>query len=503
MGNIVDYQLRLRQQIPEVLGNVDYQETKRILQRVSELIETANLDETIINRRLDEYEEMKRTECECNGEEFQGLSDKDLERIQQNSRKALRCTIGRQLFSESYREFSFHIADSPLLQQFCEIDTLEPIRVPAKSSLQRYENMVPEKVIRDIVAQVVTEAGGLGNSEALGLEEAIDLEEYFADSTCIEANIHFPVDWVLLRDATRTLMKAVILIRKQGLKHRMQPPEDFIKQMNRLCIEMTHARKRSETKKTRKKILRLMKQLMKKIRKHARNHREVLQERWMETELTEKQVAQVVKRLDGVLEKLPQAIRQAHERIIGERLIANKEKLLSLYEEDVHVIVRGKAGARVEFGNTLLTVEQSQGVIVDWKLYREDAPSDGKALKESLERTRAQYNGAEPRVVVTDRGFESEHVGAYLRRRGIEDGRCPRSAEKMRVCMEDERFREYQKRRGQTEGRIGILKNVFVGDPLRSKGFKSRELGVAWAVLAHNLWVLARLPQAELESAAS
>jgi hypothetical protein len=30
------------------------------------------------------------------------------------------------------------------------------------------------------------------------------------------ANIHYPVDWVLLRDATQTLMKAVSLIRAKA-----------------------------------------------------------------------------------------------------------------------------------------------------------------------------------------------------------------------------------------------------------------------------------------------
>ena len=50
-----------------------------------------------------------------------------------------------------------------------------------------------------------------------------------------------------------------------------------------------------------------------------------------------------------------------------------------------------------------------------------------------------------------------------------------------------------QKRRAQTEGRIGILKNDFLGRPLRSKGFEHRELAVAWAVLAHNLWLIAGL----------
>ena len=70
---------------------------------------------------------------------------------------------------------------------------------------------------------------------------------------------------------------------------------------------------------------------MKKIKKHAENHRAELVERWNETELSEKQVTQIVQRLDGVLEKLPAAIDQAHERIIGERLVKNKDKLLRVF----------------------------------------------------------------------------------------------------------------------------------------------------------------------------
>ena len=51
------------------------------------------------------------------------------------------------------------------------------------------------------------------------------------------------------------------------------------------------------------------------------------------------------------------------------------------------------------------------------------------------------------------------------------------------------------RRRAQTEGRIGVLKNVFLqrGVP-RAKGFANRELQAAWAVLSHNLWVVARMP---------
>ena len=63
-----------------------------------------------------------------------------------------------------------------------------------------------------------------------------------------------------------------------------------------------------------------------------------------------------------------------------------------------------------------------------------------------------------------------------------------------RRSREDEAFVGAQKRRAQTEWRIGILKNVFLQGVPRAKGFKNRELQVDWAVLAHNLWVAARLP---------
>jgi hypothetical protein len=56
-----------------------------------------------------------------------------------------------------------------------------------------------------------------------------------------------------------------------------------------------------------------------------------------------------------------------------------------------------------------------------------------------------------------------------------------------------EEFIFHQNRRSQTEARIAILKNNFTGSPIKSKKFEYKENSVAWAVLTHNLWVLARL----------
>ena len=55
-----------------------------------------------------------------------------------------------------------------------------------------------------------------------------------------------------MRDAARTLMKAAILIRKRGLQARMEEPEAFLNRMNRLCMKMTHARRKKDAKRARK-----------------------------------------------------------------------------------------------------------------------------------------------------------------------------------------------------------------------------------------------------------
>ena len=128
----------------------------------------------------------------------------------------------------------------------------------------------------------------------------------------------------------------------------MEEPEEFLKRMNQLCIKMTHARRKKDAKRIRKAVLREMKKLSKIIAKHAERHKDLLEKCWQETDFKEGDVRQIVGRIGGVLEKLPAAVRQAHERIIGERQVKNEDKILSLYEDHAAVYVRGKAGAEVE-----------------------------------------------------------------------------------------------------------------------------------------------------------
>jgi hypothetical protein len=95
--------------------------------------------------------------------------------------------------------------------------------------------------------------------------------------------------------------------------------------------------------------------------------------------------------------------------------------------------------------------------------------------------------------VTADRGFESAALKRDLRDAGLECHVCPKSPSELERRLEEESFRNNLRRRAQTEGRIAILKNVFLGGIPKAKGYENRRVAVAWAVLAHNLWWVARM----------
>lgn len=490
-ANIVPFQFEFRPALPTVYGNIDYRRFEGLLKRIDEILRVSGVERWFIELSLEAYDRQA---------EAGKVPVKEWARRkhQLQSVRALRCEVLRKLLKEDFRGMARRLAECPLFQWFAHLDALDGARVPGKSTLQQYAHWLSGEQMREavnVLLRAVSEPSMA--EEALRLAQAIELETVWMDTTCVKANIHFPVDWVLLRDGVRTLMKAVALIRRHGLRHRMAGPSTFLSWINRLSMAMSAARRQSDSRRQRKQILRQMKQLMKVVAAHARRYRQLLDAEWEQTDWSRKQAEQVLRRIDGVLALLPQAVKQAHERIIGERQVPNATKILSLYETDLRVIVRGKAQAEVEFGNKLLLAEQRDGLIVDWNMEREQAPADSHWMKPSLQRLQTVLPTAIIRGLGADRGFSSDANRRLLKQLRIFDGICPKDPRDLQRRTEQPRFVTIQKRRAQTEGRIGIFQNVFLGQPFRAKGFEHRNLAVAWAVLAHNLWVLARLPRAE------
>ena len=452
----------LRPDLTPVLANCDYERLRQDLDKIEANIRASCVEALAIDITLDRLDENTSSRCRDRNIQFAPV--------------ALRMELLRHLLGmPSFREFSARLSSSDLLADFCNVSFIEGNRWTSKSTLERASKFFTHEELQRMNALLTETVANSDLCADLGLEAPVDASICLVDSTCFEANIHFPTDWVLLKDVALTLLKATTLIRSQRLLNRMsQSPAELARQMNRLCIEMTHSRRRKDAKKRRKAILRRMKKLLRCIGDHARKHRELLETSWDTTELSQREAERILARIDSQLELLPQVMKQAHERIIGERKVSSGDKILSAHEPDIHTLVRGKAGKEVEFGNALFIAESPCGFILDYELYRDAPPGESQKLRDSLARQRALDIETPVDCVVADRGFDSRKLLDELGEDGIVSHICPRNAAKLKELMCDESFRSLQKRRGGTEARIAILKNKRGGRVCRAKGFENR-----------------------------
>ena len=495
MSKIIAIQEYLRPAIAPVFGCKDYEDEKRLLERVDRILKCSGVEAMFLELSMEKFKSDAAALKAAGQRVLEGA--KAVERHLRHSREALRCMVLKNLIGGSYREMSKALAMTPLYRWFCAVEDFEAIRVPGKSTLQDYANWLPQAQMEKILGTLTRAMAEEDRAREIGLESELDMEVAWVDTTCLKACIHFPIDWVLMRDAVRTLVKSILTIRRHGLKHRIPEPSGFLREINALSMAMSaNGRRKPGGKKERKKVLRAIKKVSKLVEEHARRYRNELDERWSQSDLSRKEAEVILRRMDNVLKQLPEARRQAHERIIGERQVANAKKILSLYESDVHVVVRGKAGADVEFGNSLFLAETREGFILDHELKCKRSAGDAKWLQSRYARMK-QESGGRLRGIVADRGFESAATREMLQEENAFNGICPKNPTELAQRMEaDEQLRSALSRRAQTEARVAILKNGFLDGAPLAKGFERRQLQVAWAVLSHNLWVLARLPWA-------
>jgi len=481
MNSSIAWQENICPVLPTVFGCVEFSEYKDLLQGIDRELRESGLERSMIAKNLDQLEK-------ATGKELSVYRRSPL--AQQRS-IALRCTLARRLLQQSLRQFHIALAQSWILQSFVGIFDMVEVRIPSKSQLDRYEKYFTAAEIDAALRQYMKTT--LDSSESGNGPGEVKLEEIYADSTCVKANIPHPVDWVLLRDAGRSILTTIQTIRRHGLQHRIPNPGSLKKELNRLSIRMSHSGRQKNGKKKRKKVLRAMKRLVHIILQHGLRYCALLRRRSYETNWSEGWITHVLQRLESHCDKVPKVIWQAHERIIGGRQVSNKEKLLSLYEDEVHVLVRGKAGAEVEFGNGLYLAEQAQGLVVDWEFFREQPPADSTLVKGAIQRLKKHYKGHAVHAYCADRGFDSRKNTTLLQEEHIFNAICPRRPYDRERNSSNHCYTTMQNRRGQTEARIGILRNMCIGTVVRSKGYERRKLTVLWSILTHNLWAVARL----------
>ena len=469
-----------------VKGSQDFKDFQNFYQRLNTVLVESGLDLQFGLLYVEAIKKEKGLKAEKSGKTYM-MPEQDHLAYRQQGIEALRCNIIREQESLSYRKLNIALASNTVLQNFCHLGSLSCIRVPSKSKLQSYAS----RLGCDNLSKIHDRFNTVLFKDKVFVED-IEAGDLYMDSTCVKAQMRYPVDWLLIRDGCRTMLKAMKLIRKSGVKCRMPKLSGFMTQLNGLCIEMAAASRTKDAGKKRKATLRKMKKLEKVIRKHAQNHFEAFEQVWPQSTYTQGRAELILNRIKKTIDIMPAVIHQAHERIIGERQVKNSDKILSLYQNDIHIVKRRKSEARNEFGSQLLIAEQADGFIVDFHFEKDKVSDDSKMVPSIIERFETLFNQA-PLSITTDRGFSSPKNTELLASKKIYNAICPRSVPELKEKMTDDVFRNKLKRRGPNEGRVGIVKNNFLRGAQKAYGYNNRHKAVSWGVLVHNLSKLTKL----------
>ena len=104
------------------------------------------------------------------------------------------------------------------------------------------------------------------------------------------------------------------------------------------------------------------------------------------------------------------------------------------------MIVRGEAGADVEFGNSLFVTKTREGFILEHELLKDQSAGDGKWLRGRFG-VLQKLSGGPLEEVTADRGFESTGLKRELLDAGLECDVCPKSPAKLECRLGEESFR--------------------------------------------------------------
>jgi len=191
--------------------------------------------------------------------------------------------------------------------------------------------------------------------------------------------------------------------------------------------------------------------------------------------------------LERMIPLVQQVVHQARERIFkGNTHVPGK--LVSLFEPHTEVIRKGKAAKPTEFGKMVKIQEAEAQIVTHYEVY-EQRPWDSDLLLPALEVHR-QRLGRLPYLVSADAAFFSHRNERAAHARGVKRVAIPNRSSKsaQRKRLEKKRwFRNAQRWRTGSEGRISLLKRRHGLNRCRYRGLPGIQRWVGLGVIADNL----------------
>jgi len=313
------------------------------------------------------------------------------------------------------------------------------------------------------------------------------------DTTVVETNVHYPTDSSLLGDGVRVLTRAMkkitAIVGDVGAKLRDRSRSVKLRVLD--IARAARAKGPQSQERLKRDYGRLLASTSRVVGQAARFAREI---------------ADGVKRTSGVVEQLAlkglrqqieemaprvrQVMKQTRARVFGGDTHV-EGKLLSLFEPSTEIIRKGKAAKPNEFGKMVKLQEAENQIVVDYEVY-DRRPNDADLLIPAIETHQARL-GRAPYLVAADAAFYSGKNEAAAKAKGVKRVCVPNRSTKSPERKREQKkrwFRNGQKWRTGSEGRISVVKRRHGLDRCRYKGDSGMRRWVGLGLIGDNLITL-------------
>ena len=389
----------------------------------------------------------------------------------------------RLMILKHVRNWSYYILEREVRANlvYRDFTRVGAAKMPDAKTMGRWGRALGPQVIKRVHEQIV---------EIARTKEVIEGRRMRVDTTVTETNIHHPTDSSLVGDGvrvlTRTIKKITKIAGEVGTKLRNRSRSVKLR-----VLDIARAA-RAKGPRSQEKLKRNYRQLL------ESTSRVVGQARQFSKEIADgiKRSKDIVKQLaleglrqeiDTMIPRVKQVMKQTRARIFrGDT--RSEGKIFSLFEPSTEIIRKGKAAKPNEFGKMVKLQEAENQIIIDYEVY-DRRPNDADLLVPAIEAHQAKL-GRTPHLVAADAAFYSDKNEKAAKMKGVKrvcvPNRSTKSAERKRE-QKKRWFRQGQKWRTGSEGRVSVTKRRHGLNRCRYKGDDGMKRWVGFGVIADNL----------------
>ena len=313
------------------------------------------------------------------------------------------------------------------------------------------------------------------------------------DTTVVETNVHYPTDSSLLGDGVRVLTRAMkkitAIVGDVGAKLRDRSRSVKLRVLD--IARAARAKGPQSQERLKRGYGRLLSSTSRVVGQAKRFAREIADGiKWTSGIVEQLALKGLRQQIEEMAPRVRQGMKQTRARVFGGDTHV-EGKLLSLFEPSTEVIRKGKAAKPNEFGKMVKLQEAENQIVVDYEVY-DRRPNDADLLIPAIETHQARL-GRAPYLVAADAAFYSGKNEAAAKAKGVKrvcvPNRSTKSSERKRE-QKKRWFRNGQKWRTGSEGRISVVKRRHGLDRCRYKGDSGMRRWVGLGVIGDNLVTL-------------